>query len=354
MRLTALSYKTADWELKDIEFEELSLIVGKNATGKTRTLGVLQLLYEIICQKSQLTAGEWDIRFFNGSDNFHYKFEIRIGENGYFLKEKMIINDELFFERNEGSFQIKNVLTKNLETSYPPSNKLVIHVARDVRKYPYIEEVVRWAEQSFGFKFSSVYPKNGLDSADYGMLSGNDPVSKLWLQLKGENRDKVRLELVEIGFPVEAIRIHLISPNYNSIVLTEENVDSSIVQHEVSQGMFRSLAVLIFAENLVSEKSTATIIIDDLCEGLDYERATKLGKLLFEKCLANNIQLIATSNDMFLMDVVDLKYWNVLQRNGQVVTAINAKNHPSLFEDFKFTGLSNFDFFASDYIAQNL
>jgi hypothetical protein len=57
---------------------------------------------------------------------------------------------------------------------------------------------------------------------------------------------------------------------------------------------------------------------------------------------------------MFLMDVVDLKYWNVLRRNGQVVTAINAKNHPNLFEDFKFTGLSNFDFFASDYIAQNL
>lgn len=53
------------------------------------------------------------------------------------------------------------------------------------------------------------------------------------------------------------------------------------------------------------------------------------------------------------MDVVDLKYWNILQRKGDKVTAINIYNSPELFEDFEFTGLNNFDLFSSDFIARH-
>jgi hypothetical protein len=54
------------------------------------------------------------------------------------------------------------------------------------------------------------------------------------------------------------------------------------------------------------------------------------------------------------MDVVDIVHWNVLQRNASIVTALNAKSNPELFEKFRYTGLSNFDFFASDYISQKM
>ena len=54
------------------------------------------------------------------------------------------------------------------------------------------------------------------------------------------------------------------------------------------------------------------------------------------------------------MDVVDLEYWNILQRQGSDITSINVKNNPELFSSFRFTGLSNFDFFSSDYIARHL
>ena len=54
------------------------------------------------------------------------------------------------------------------------------------------------------------------------------------------------------------------------------------------------------------------------------------------------------------MDVVDLKYWNILRRNGNIVDSINHTTHPELFDDFEFTGLSNFDLFSSDYIARHL
>ena len=76
--------------------------------------------------------------------------------------------------------------------------------------------------------------------------------------------------------------------------------------------------------------------------------------MLFKLCEENNIQLIATSNDSFLMDVIDIDCWNVLHRKGKVVSSINIVNNPKLFEDFRYTGLSRFDFFSSDYIDSHL
>jgi hypothetical protein len=87
---------------------------------------------------------------------------------------------------------------------------------------------------------------------------------------------------------------------------------------------------------------------------LDYDRATCLGKFVFDICEKNDIQLIATSNDSFLMEVIDIKYWNVLQRKKNKVTGISQAQYPALFKAFRFTGLSNFDFFSSDFIAQKI
>jgi hypothetical protein len=90
-------------------------------------------------------------------------------------------------------------------------------------------------------------------------------------------------------------------------------------------------------------------VIDDICEGLDYERSTQLGKLVFEKLTKNNIQAIVTSNDSFLMNVIDIKYWNVLRREGNTIKALNYQNNREQFDKFRMTGLSNFDFFTSKY-----
>ena len=129
---------------------------------------------------------------------------------------------------------------------------------------------------------------------------------------------------------------------------------ASLMFLQLSKGMFRALYLLIYMEYLANIKKPSMLLVDELCEGLDYDRSTRLGRIVFDFCLQHNIQLIASSNDSFLMDVVDLKYWNILQRKGSVIEGINHINHPELFDDFEFTGLSNFDLFSSDYIARHL
>lgn len=360
MRLTKLSYKTDGWELENIEFENVSLIVGKNSTGKSKTIAAIDLLVKILTQKINLThySQEWFIEFINtNGDRIRYSFKTYQNENSV-SEESLYINDLPILLRDTSDKALfKNAKTKEFEEIFPPESKLALHTSRDIHKFPYFEDIISWAEQSYGFRFGNVSPLNSFGKDDYNLLTPIEETTELYKVLVKETDNKIADKICDslniIGFPI--VSIELVTPNHsdvNILLIREQGMPNIIQFNRLSQGLFRCLSLLIFIEYLIVKKQPSSIIIDDLCEGLDYERATKLGKLVFEKCLKNGIQLIATSNDAFLMDVVDLKYWNVLQRKGAIVTSINAKTNPALFENFKFTGLSNFDFFASDYIVQ--
>ena len=67
-------------------------------------------------------------------------------------------------------------------------------------------------------------------------------------------------------------------------------------------------------------------------------------------CEKEKVQLIASSNDSFLMDVVDISKWQIVRRKNSKLTVLNQTNTPELFKRFRMTGLSNFDLFSSDFI----
>ena len=134
--------------------------------------------------------------------------------------------------------------------------------------------------------------------------------------------------------------------------VVEEGLKKSVIETDLSQGMSRALDLLTYVQYLLQSGKTSIFILDDLGEGLDYERATKLGKLLVEKLENSNIQFIATSNDSFLMDVIPIKYWNILRRDGNTVSSLNYQNSKERFDKFLMTGLSNFDLFSSNYLMR--
>jgi hypothetical protein len=113
--------------------------------------------------------------------------------------------------------------------------------------------------------------------------------------------------------------------------------------------MFRALALVIHLNVCAFTKSKKLILVDDIGEGLDYERSVAIIDLLTSKVLENNMQLIMTSNDRFVMNKVPLEYWSVLKRDGGIVKMYNSKNSQKKFEQFKYMGLNNFDFFASEF-----
>ena len=135
--------------------------------------------------------------------------------------------------------------------------------------------------------------------------------------------------------------------------MKEEGVGNEFVMWAFSTGLIRVVALLTYLFHLSASGKSGLVLIDDLGEGLDYYRSTRLGKYVCDYCLDKGIQVILTTNDSFLMNVIDIDYWNILSRKGMVVSAVSSQTEPELFEQFRLTGLSNYDLFRSDFIERH-
>ena len=144
------------------------------------------------------------------------------------------------------------------------------------------------------------------------------------------------------------------SPLY-MLCVKENDRNAILYQTGMSQGMFRALSLLIQITYNTMNNLSSTILIDDIGEGLDFERSTKLINLLIDLAEKNdNIQLIMSTNDRYVMNKVPFKYWQLINRKGGECNVYNYQNSKEIFDEFKFTGLSNFDFLATDFINSKL
>jgi predicted ATP-dependent endonuclease of OLD family len=359
MILKSLSYKDTNWELQDLRLNVANLIVGKNSTGKSRTLQTIDLLVKMLTQQRDLNWGaEWDIEFTTDkSDSLRYQFSTSYSKKGVTF-EKMYLNDREILnrhrDRNAEGASIANMLNSGRrETIFPPEDKLIIHTNRDVKKFPYLEEIAVWAQQSYGFKFGNISPFHLFNKQEYDLLTAVEDIPYLFESLNDKQGEVVREQLNSIGYEVLQISVEK-RGDMPVIMVLERDIDKQIPHYKLSQGMFRSMSIIIYLNYLIGKRKPATIIVDDLCEGLDFERATKLGRIIFNECISNDIQIVATSNDMFLMEVVDLKYWIILSREGKRVSGISVGSNKELMEKFMFTGLSNFDLFSSDFLKNTV
>jgi AAA15 family ATPase/GTPase len=117
--------------------------------------------------------------------------------------------------------------------------------------------------------------------------------------------------------------------------------------------MFRALSLLIQLNYTLMIRLPVCVLIDDIGEGLDFYRARALINLLIKKVENTPVQLIMTTNDRFVMNGVPLKYWSIIERSGGKCKVYNYKNSRTSFDEFDFTGLSNFDFFTSKSFLQS-
>ena len=352
MQLLQFQYMGSGWNLNPIQFQPVNLLVGKNAVGKSRLIKGLSNAVQYILQSTDnnndSSFGAAFV-FLSGDEHIIYHFSYI---NGKVAQEKLLRQihpehyDALLQRDGEGTFL-------HGEPINPPEDKLVLHVRRDTVQYPYFEKIVSWAESVCGHRF------NEMDYAgDYGIYSSyskfDSNLYEIVKSLPDDAMTRIIQQANDLDYPLQSIVPQEYDDNFKVVYFNERDIQDSLMYFRLSKGMFRTLYLLIYMEYLAINKKPSMLLVDDLCEGLDYDRSTRLGRIVFDFCLQHGIQLIASSNDSFLMDVVDLKYWNILQRKGSEIEGINHINHPDLFDDFEFTGLNNFDLFSSDYIARHL
>lgn len=347
MELTHFSYKESTWELtQPIPLKEVNLLVGKNAVGKSKVIEAIYKMSNLILQQENPTKFFFDtsLNFKDEDKNIEYGFAYHFGE---ITDEYLIINGETLLKRTRE----KTLLEGNYIN--PPADKLTLHVRRDTIQYPYFEKIVTWAENVYGQRFNEIdADKENLTNSFLSPVHKNDLYTMV-KELSEKSINNIIEQAQKLDYHLETIQTLDLLKSVKIVIFKEKNVNENLLISSLSKGMCRAISLLIQMEYLSTQNKPSLWLIDDLGEGLDYDRTVKLGKLLFDFCRKRGIQLLASSNDTFLMDIIDLQYWNILERKGEKVTSVNASNNPELFENFKFTGLSNFDFFSSDYILRN-
>jgi hypothetical protein len=131
----------------------------------------------------------------------------------------------------------------------------------------------------------------------------------------------------------------------------ERDLKSKTWQTKMSQGMFRAFSLIIQTVYAELASDSGCVIIDDIGEGLDHDRSTKLIRVLMDRAEKSNVQLIMATNDRFVMNAVPLETWSCMRRTVGGCEVLNYENSKDLFDEFRLTGLNNFDFLATKFLS---
>ena len=378
MRLKSVSYsellgKPKEWSISNFTLEPINLVVGKNATGKTRTLNVLSGLGKILSGRqkpSELTYGSFDVTF---EHNAHIlKYILRISDHKVIF-ESFTDGENVLLERREGGkgYIFHEKEGKNLEFQTPETDAAVV-ARRDTIQHTFLIPLSDWGSGVRYYSFGDTMGRNTISFLVDGgpQPDPTNPNEVIGLFRKGTKeypdifKKSVIKAMNDIGYDIEDINATTpqnIQIQSNSIIpvtpialiVKERSLSGATEQMEMSQGMFRALSVIIHLQYAIHGDHPSFIIIDDIGEGLDFDRSCRLIHIIRQCAMDSRIQLTMSTNDRFVMNNVPLEEWSLLSREGGTIMVHNYKNSKATFDNFKFTGLNNFDFLAMDFINEN-
>jgi energy-coupling factor transporter ATP-binding protein EcfA2 len=361
-----------EWTLEGLTLGDRNLIVGKNASGKTRTLNIISALAHFLSGSRQIqpnSTSKYNCHFANNGSDYSYQLNFK---DGQVLTEILTIDGTVRLNRRAGGEgdiyyeQIDNGITAPFES--PPS-EITVATRRDLKQHKFLEPLYAWASSLLHYYFGTLLGKDHFAViVPQAAIKLNDKdqnaVVGLYRQANKEFGEKFtkaviddlaivdyRLTSIDVSTPLSISVVGTIG-ELVGINVKENDLPGITDQHSMSQGMFRALSLLINFNYFQLKKTATCILIDDIGEGLDFNRSCRLIDLLRRKAEASDIQIVMTTNDRFVMNQVPLEEWSVLQRKGNHVQVRNYSNSRKTFEEFKFTGLSNFSFLELDFINE--
>lgn len=377
MRLKSVTYgefegTPQEWTIEGLSLGDRNLVVGKNASGKTRALNIISALARHLSGVQPPAISEnYDFVFTHEDKTLRYQLKC---DDNLVVKEEFSVNGRSLLnrqDRGEGVIWAEKLDGgKEMSFQTPPS-ELAAVARRDTIQHKFFEPLYAWGSSLRHYHFGGPLgqPNLAVFSPKEGMkLDDRDEnaVVALYRQAEKEFKDEFKQAVIkdmrEIDYNIERIGIApLVSIRMSTVpglpgevvglYVKEKDLAGITDQFSMSQGMFRTLSIVIQVNYSQMAKKSTCILIDDIGEGLDFDRSCRLIDLLRKKAQESNIQLILSTNDRFVMNRVPLEEWSVMQRQGNHVRVRNYENSRELFEEFKFTGLSNFSFLEMDFVS---
>lgn len=375
MELRSITYREfvgspQEWVLEGLTLKPINLLVGKNASGKTRTLNVINALALSLANKRKPGLGsDYDVVFEHEGKNLRYRLRI---EDEQVLSEEFSVDGKVYLargDRGEGEIFAEEIDNGKMIRFQTPQNELAAVARQDAIQHKFLKPLADWGRDLRHFCFGSTLGKSNFAVfMDKGgtLFDETDVNAVVALYRHGEKKFQepfkkaVISDMLRLDYPIEdlgvqppvSIRVKAGPPGeLVGLFVKEKGLNGVTDQHSMSQGMYRALAILIHLSYSWFTHQPTCILIDDIGEGLDFDRSCRLIDLLRAKAKESSVQLVLSTNDRFVMNHVPLDEWSVLQRKGSHVRVLNSENARALFDEFKFTGLSNFSFLEMDFAS---
>jgi hypothetical protein len=356
-----------EWALEEARFGQVNLIVGRNASGKSRLINTINGLAALVSGQKKLVylSGDYDVTFKESNRVYRYVLQY---QNQSIVKEMLKIDNDVVLDRQNSGEGV--ILFEELKTRgkfQTPPNELAVGARRDALQHPFLEPLHKWGQSVRYYQFGTDLGQTWLSilppgterqtPSDAPPMPSTDPkmvvaLFKTGLTLGPHFKKRILADFERVGYncsdiglmPFVDVNIQGTIPDV--IYVHEADLPGPTRSREMSTGMFRALSLIIQVNYSIMTDQATCFLIDDIGEGLDFERSKLLIGLLIHKASRNKLQLFMTSNDRFVMNDVPLRYWHILDRQGGKVRIFNNSNSRKTFQRFQSLGLNNFDLFA--------
>ena len=376
MNLKTLKYaqhegQPKQWRLSGLCLGNVNLLVGRNASGKSRTLNIINSLAKLLSSTTKLIfiSGNYEVVFDKDGQTLEYKLHY---EQNKVVSESFVLEGRPLLERGAGGVgKIWAEKNDRLMDFQAPEDQLAAVARQDSIQHPYLAPLHQWAQSLYHYPFGRTLGQDRVavvvkdssvpfDPKDPGNVV---PIFRRGVKDFGDPfKQSVMAVMDFVGYPLSDVDVQppssfmISTPLPGPVVglwVQERTLPGPTDQGDMSQGMFRCLSVIIQITYAQMSSPPGSVLIDDIGEGLDYERSCQIIKLLIKKAQASHVQLTMSTNDRFVMNTVPLDAWSVLQRSGGDSRVFNYGNSKAKFDEFKFTGMNNFDFFATDFLNED-
>lgn len=344
MRIHSLTFcdKNTQWSIKEVSFQQLTLLVGASGVGKTKILKSILTLIEIT-QGKPVDGITWRIEFTTTDEN-KYVWEgayeaighevIILGEGDPKIKdpeiisEKLYLNNQLIIERDTKEIKFQGIPTIKLSPtesiiSLLKEEKLIQPIFQDFFRILDSDQTnTRITKDKYIPRFFGdvgTLPKKLIElhpDLETIRASGKSAKTKLFMAMHSAKAifQQIKRRFIEIFPFVEDVTFARLEMNDLYIIelrIKEKNVTHWIEEKHISSGMYRTLLQL--SELYLCAEGTV-ILIDEFENSLGVNCLDELTNDVMAS--RKTLQFILTSHHPYIINQIPHENWKLVTRKG--------------------------------------
>ncbi len=321
------------WEFQETKLNNVNLIVGASASGKTRYLNTIFNVSKAIVQNQTFIPGCWRLTIKTEKYEYLWECESIVFDGGSQIEKEIVKRKrrdsqdrfENLIERTSDNFIFcENVLPK-LQRDRPG-----ITLLKEEEKIgPLFEtfskvQIRKFHDEGLRDAFSLQDVSNQL----IALTESKDKIFTLWMQQPTlsakmyllsktfpECYDLAVKTFVQIFPSIKKCYVNIQTPGVVPIFLIEEEkINRTIPLLELSSGMQK---VLLIITDIITLPKGSIYIIDEYENSLGINAIDFLPEFLIEH--GTNIQIFITTHHPYLINSMPMKTWRVFNRIGSKV-----------------------------------